>query len=172
LLGAKVQAWHGSDLNGVSARLLMENSDKFFGYMENDLIAVWHDDSDFTNQDITEMMQHYKLMYTELGSCYSYLCQILPLDDDLINLKNSIENARKLWMEKLKISCTPKAHNLFDGHAYEQHKRLGGIGDKLEDFVEKCHQFGIHDEHHTWNIQELGNDAMLANSTQSSQKSS
>jgi hypothetical protein len=75
-------------------------------------------------------------------------------------------------MEKLKISCTPKAHNLFDGHAYEQHKRLGGIGDKLEDFVEKCHQFGIHDEHHTWNIQELGNDAMLANSTQSSQKSS
>jgi hypothetical protein len=55
--------------------------------MENDLIAVWHRDSDLTNQDITEMMKHYKLMYTELGSCYSYLCQTLPSDDDLINLK-------------------------------------------------------------------------------------
>ncbi len=90
-VGAKVQAWHGGDLNGVSARLLMENSDKFFGYVENDLIAVRHDDSDFTNQDITEMMmKHYKLIYTELGSCYSYLHQILTSDDDLINLEKSM----------------------------------------------------------------------------------
>jgi hypothetical protein len=42
--------------------------------------------------------------------------------------------------------------NLFDGHAYEQHKRLGGIGDKLEDFVKKGHQFGIHAKYHTWNF--------------------
>jgi hypothetical protein len=145
-VGAKEQAWHGGDLNGVSARLLMENSDNFFGYMENDLIAVQHDDSDFNNQDITEMMKHNKLMHMELGSCYSYLNQILPLDDNLYNLKKSIENSCKPWMEKLKILCTLKAHNLFDGHAYEQHKRLGGIGNKLEDFVEKGHQFGIHDE--------------------------
>jgi chromosome segregation ATPase len=54
-VGAKVQAWHGGDLNGVSARLLMENSDKFFGYVENDLIAVRHDDSDFTRFSLRMM---------------------------------------------------------------------------------------------------------------------
>jgi len=55
-------------------------------------------------------------------------------------------------IEKLGISCTPKAHALFDGHAYKQHKRLGGIGDKLEDFIEKGHQYGMRDERRTWNI--------------------
>jgi hypothetical protein len=29
---------------------------------------------------------------------------------------------------------------------------LGGIGDKLEDFVEKGHQHGIRDKRQTWNI--------------------
>jgi hypothetical protein len=52
-------------------------------------------------------------------------------------------------MGKLKILFTPDSLNLFDGHAYEQHKRLGGIGDKLEDFVKKGHQFGIRDKYHT-----------------------
>jgi hypothetical protein len=42
--------------------------------------------------------------------------------------------------------------HLFDGHALEQHKRLQGIGDKGEDFVEKGHQLGLRDERRTWNI--------------------
>jgi hypothetical protein len=62
-----------------------------------------------------------------------------------------IDVVNALW-KTLRISCTPKAHGLFDGHALEQHKRLQGIGDKGEDFVEKEHQLGLRDEHCTWNI--------------------
>ena len=45
-----------------------------------------------------------------------------------------------------------EAHILFDGHALEQHKRVGGLGDKTEDFVEHGHQLGLRDERRTWNI--------------------
>jgi len=138
-----MQAWHGGELNGVFARAVMEKAQEFFETVEKDLIAVKHDDCKLTKQDITDMVKSYQLMYTELGSCYSYLCQILPSDDDLNKLKQSIENARKLYVDKLKISCTPKAHALFG---------LGRIGDKLEDFIEKGHQYGMRDEHRTWNI--------------------
>jgi hypothetical protein len=62
-----------------------------------------------------------------------------------------IDVVNALW-KTLRISCTPKAHGLFDGHALEQHKRLQGIGDKGEDFVEKGHQLGLRDERCTWNI--------------------
>jgi hypothetical protein len=101
------------------------------GIWKKDLIAVRHDDSDVPNADIIDMMMHYRLMYTELGSCYSYLHQLLPSGDDFSNLEKSIEKTQ--------------THNLFDGHAYGQHKRLGGIGAKLEDFAEKGHQLGIRD---------------------------
>jgi hypothetical protein len=69
----------------------------------------------------------------------------------LQTLEKAIDVANTLW-KKLAISCTPKAHGLFDGHALEQHKRSQGIGDKGEDFVEKGHQLGLRDKHHTWNI--------------------
>jgi hypothetical protein len=32
-----------------------------------------------------------------------------------------IDAAAVIWKE-LDVSCTPKAHGLFDGHALEQHK--------------------------------------------------
>jgi hypothetical protein len=58
----------------------------------------------------------------------------------LQNLRENIEWARKIWIENLKISATPIAHSLLDGHTYEQHKSRSGIWDKLEHFAEKGHQ--------------------------------
>jgi hypothetical protein len=151
-IGAKIEAYHGGDLNGGSSRAVMEKAKEFFEMMKTSLIDAKHDECELTDEQIKEMMHHYTLLYTELGSCFSYIRQILPTDEDLLHLKMSINNARKLWKDVLTISCTPKAHALFDGHAYEQHERLQGIGDKLEDFVEKGHQLGIRDERRTWNI--------------------
>jgi hypothetical protein len=151
-IGAKIEAYHGGDLNGGSSRAVMEKAKEFFEMMKTSLIDAKHDECELTDEQIKEMMHHYMLLYTELGSCFSYIHQILPSDEDLLYLKMSINNARKLWKDVLAISCTPKAHALFDGHAYEQHERLQGIGDKLEDFVEKGHQLGIRDERRTWNI--------------------
>jgi hypothetical protein len=81
----------------------------------------------------------------------------------LQTLEKRIDVANALW-KKLGISCTPKAHGLFDGHALEQHKRLQGIGDKGEDFVEKGHQLGLRDERRTWNIRKSSNAASLSTS--------
>jgi len=96
-VGSKMQAWHGGELNGVSARNVMEeSSEEFFNLLEKDFDANKHADCKLTKQDISEMLNNYKLMYTELGSCFSYLRQILPSEEDLVKLKDSIENARKL----------------------------------------------------------------------------
>jgi hypothetical protein len=54
----------------------------------------------------------------------------------LKKLEETIDAAAVIWKE-LDVSCTHKARGLFDGHSLEQHKRLNGIGDKGEDFVER-----------------------------------
>jgi len=66
-----MQAWHGGELNGVSARNVMEeSSEEFFNLLEKDFDANKHADCK--------------------------LRQILPSEEDLVKLKDSIENARKL----------------------------------------------------------------------------
>jgi hypothetical protein len=109
------------------------------------------DECELTQQDILNTMKEYRRMFTLLGSAFSLLRQILPSNSDLQTLEKTIDEADKVW-KKLGISCTPKAHGLFDGHTLEQHTRLRGIGDKGEDFVEKGHQLGLRDERRTWNI--------------------
>jgi hypothetical protein len=102
------------------------------------------DECELTQQDILNTMKEYRRMFTLLGSAFSLLRQILPSNSDLQTLEKTIDEADKVW-KKLGISCTPKAHGLFDGHTLEQHTRLRGIGDKGEDFVEKGHQLGLRD---------------------------
>ena len=150
-VGAKRGSYHGGDLQGNSARTVMENSAKLFDGLDEAIDDITDDNCKLTKQEITDTMQDYRNMFTLLGACFSYLRQILPSEEDLKDLAANIDGAHRLW-NKLGISCTPKAHGLFDGHAYKQHKRLGGIGDKGEDFVEKGHQLGLRDERRTWNI--------------------
>ena len=152
-VGAKREAYHGGDLNGNSARTVMEESEQFFDKVHVALLAVKHDECELTNEQLQQIMESYRQLYTLLGTCFSLLRQILPTENDLEHLEDSIDLARKLWVSELSISCTPKAHALFDGHAFEQHKRLSGIGDKLEDYVEKGHQVGLRNERRTWNMQ-------------------
>jgi hypothetical protein len=106
-IGAKIEAYHGGDLNGGSSRAVMEKAKEFFEMIKTSLIDAKHDECKLTNEQIKEMMQHYTLLYTELGSCFSYICQILPTDEDLLHLKMSINNARKLWKDVLPMVTGP-----------------------------------------------------------------
>ena len=130
----------------------MEKSDEFFDELTEAALSGKHDGCELTDSKIREMMEKYKRMYTLLGTIFSLLRDILPSEQEMRRLNDSVELARKLWIDELEISCTPKAHALFDGHAAAQHRRLNGIGDKTEDFVEKGHQLGLRDERRTWNM--------------------
>jgi hypothetical protein len=62
-IGSKMQAWHGGELNGVSARLAMENLDSLFNLIKKNLIDIKHPDSQNTDEDIKTMMKKYRHMY-------------------------------------------------------------------------------------------------------------
>jgi len=60
----------------------------------------------------------------------------------MIQTRERIEIMKKLW-EEIGLSCTPKAHLIFE-HAADDQDRLCGLGDKIEDPLEKRHQEQMH----------------------------
>jgi hypothetical protein len=59
-------------------------------------------------------------------------------DDDCSTLERSLGNPKQLW-NAANLSHTPKVHSLLT-HAPKQMRKFKGIGDLLEDDVEKMHQ--------------------------------
>ena len=84
------------------------------------------------------MTKHKKLLIIQ-DSVFASLRMICPTKRELAEAKTNIGAMEKLW-RSLKFSITPKAHLIFS-HAHDDIMvRLGGIGDKNEDFIEKRHQ--------------------------------
>jgi hypothetical protein len=149
--GADRAVYHGGDVTGVGARALMGNSHSYHGEVKNASIAVKDQEHcKLTDEEIGDVYDKYTKMYLLADEIFSLLRGINPTKEELDRLEKSIKLCRKIWVDELGISCTPKMHILFDGHEFEQHKRLKGIGDKEEDFVEKGHQGSIRDDRRTW----------------------
>ncbi len=61
-----------------------------------------------------------------------------PQDSDYIIAEKNLENLHYLWTQA-QLNFTPKIHGLLC-HAVPQMRQLQGIGDTLEDDVERIHQ--------------------------------
>jgi hypothetical protein len=132
-------AYHGGDLNGVSARRLMKHASSIFLEIERFLLGYEHEER-CSDEYIKEVCSTYAYIFSSLDVITSMLRiksgeareeHYQLLDESLISLKKSWEAAF--------LSHTPKLHSLLS-HASPQMRRFGGIGDILEDDVEKMHQ--------------------------------
>jgi hypothetical protein len=61
-----------------------------------------------------------------------------PKEEDYVKADKAINDLEYLW-ECARLSETPKYHGIVE-HAVKQMRRIGGIGDMLEDDVEHMHQ--------------------------------
>ena len=71
---------------------------------------------------------------------FSKLRIIDPTVCEIEEMKLAIKGLEKVW-DELDLSITPKMHILVH-HTVDQIIWFDGIADKVEDFVEKSHQFG------------------------------
>ena len=149
--GADRAVYHGGDLNGNGSRRLMGSAGNYFDELKQASLLVKEPDSVLTEDKIRTVFDKYKKMYLLPNQIYSLFRDVLPSEADLERLEKAIELCRVLWMN-LGISVTPKMHLLFDGESFAQYKRLKGIGDKEEDFLEKGHQLSMRDNRCTWNM--------------------
>ena len=145
--GIQIQAYHGGSLTGGHILLIYKHLEDIFDELkceclktleqrreEDDLPIVEIPD----NGNIEKVLEdHFDLLQIQ-DAVYSKLRLIAPTQQEVNQTKERIEMMRKLWTE-MGFSLTPKAHLIFF-HALFDMITFGGLGDKIEDSLERVHQ--------------------------------
>ena len=77
-------------------------------------------------------------MFQAQDAVYAHLRLIDPTSTQMKETRAHIEIMEVLWA-RMDLSVTPKAHLIFV-HADDDQEMFGGLGDKIEDPIEKRHQ--------------------------------
>ena len=132
-------AYHGGKLNGVDCREFIRLCKEIFERIQAHLLACEHPERCSDDDIIKACEVHRDIAATlDLISSKLRLKYKEPKDEDYLILQRAILNLDYLW-KVAGLSFTPKVHSLL-GHAVQQMKRFEGIGDMLEDDVERIHQ--------------------------------
>ena len=80
-----------------------------------------------------------------MDATFGCLRIIDPTEEELLLAEKFVDDVKTAWKE-LALSVTPKAHLLFN-HAVAASRNFGGLGDKVEEFVEEMHQHSKKQHH-------------------------
>ena len=92
-----------------------------------------------TQKETVSLLEQHRQLLKAQDLVYVGLRKIYPTKEERKQTRRALELMEHLWMS-MEFSKTHKVHLLFDHAADEQEKRWGGLGDKIEDPLEKRHQ--------------------------------
>ena len=143
--GIMAAAYHGGKLNGVDCRELIKLEKTIYECFKACLLSLSH--LSMCNDNIIEQAcdLHRDICVT-LDSLTSKfrMKNGEPQESDYATAKKNLTNLPYLWTQA-KLSFTPKIHGLLS-RAVKQMRRFQGIGDTLEDDVERIHQISAKNE--------------------------
>ncbi len=137
--GITAAAYHGGKLNGVYCHELIKLAKQIFECFQGCLLSVSHLNRCSKDIIINACNLHRDMCIT-LDALTSKIRMKKgePQEDDYELAEKHLRNLHYLWTQA-KLSFMPKIHGLLS-HAVPQMRRLNGIGDTLEDDVERIHQ--------------------------------
>jgi hypothetical protein len=143
--GVTIQAYHGGTLTGGAIVILLQKHEKIMDEVEaaciEKLIARENDNLPIRPPPVNLVrakLQLHKELFQAQDAVYSHLRLIDPTPAEKRETRRRISIMEKLWHE-MRLSETPKAHLIFK-HAADDQDKFGGLGDKVEDPIEKRHQ--------------------------------
>lgn len=137
-----MSSYHGGSLNGKDVKKVMNNATHIFDQLAAILKEGKRKDCLLSDDDIGLLCIHFREVYVLWDGAFSLARKIDPTDDDTETYQRFVWAALKGSLT-LQCSITPKVHAMLR-HVQWQMKNLpGGLGDKMEDWVERLHQWGI-----------------------------
>ena len=147
----QIQSYHGGALTGGDILNLFDNLDEIFDKLRVECDKVLteqrtaqNDNSPNpipTDEEVRKKLDDHHHLFSLQDSVYSCLRIVCPTEEDYEKTEKAIKAMEKKW-EEMGMSKTPKSHLLFD-HALDDMKKYGGLGDKVEDFLERLHQLQL-----------------------------
>jgi hypothetical protein len=156
--GITAAAYHGGNLNGVDCRELIKQAKPIFERVKASLLSVSHPNRCSEDEIINACDLHRDICIT-LDALTSKIRMKRgePEEKDYELAETYLKNLHYLWTHA-NLSFTPKIHGLLM-HAVPQMRRLNGIGDTLEDDVERIHQISAKIESRVSRMKNKGQQA-------------
>jgi len=141
-VGVELSSYHGGSLNGKDVKKVMNNASHIFDQLAAILKEGKRKNCLLSDDDIGLLCLHFWEVYVLWDGAFLLARKIDPTDEDTETYQRFVLAALKGSLT-LQCSITPKVHMMLR-HVQWQMKNLpGGLGDKMEDWMERLHQWGI-----------------------------
>ena len=141
-VGVELSSYHGGSLNGKDVKKVMNNASHIFDQLAAILKEGKRKDCLMSDDDIGLLCLHFWEVYVLWDGAFSLARKIDPTDEDTETYQRFVLAALQGSLT-LQCSITPKVHAMLRHVKWQMKNLPGGLGDKMEDWVERIHQWGI-----------------------------
>ena len=140
-IGVEQSSYHGGSLNGKDIKKVMNKAAYLFDKFSSILQAGKRDACELDNKCIDALCRHFKLVFLLWDGAFSLARKKYPSEEDAKQYQQFID-AAVIEHVNLGLTITPKVHLMFKHVRWQMVEIEGGLGDKMEDWIEKLHQVG------------------------------
>lgn len=139
--GVELTSYHGGSLTGKDIKKVMEKATYLFNEFSSILKTGKGDDCKLTDDDIDRLCHDFMTAFVLWDGAFSIARKCYPTPTDVNMYQRYVDAAVDMHV-KLGLNITPKVHLMYKHVAMQMETIEGGLGDKMEDWIEKAHQWG------------------------------
>ena len=128
-------------MNGKDIKKVMNNVSYLFDEFASILKSGKRSNCELSDGHIDTLCLHFQSVFLLWDGAFSYARTINPTENDVIAYQQFVD-AAVIGHVSLGLTITPKAHLMLKHVRWQMENIPGGLGDKMEDWVEKQHQMG------------------------------
>ncbi len=141
-IGVELSSYHGGSLNGKDIKKVMNNASHVFDNFSLIFKEGKREDCVLSNAEIESLCLHFCKAFVLWDGAFSLARTENPMEIDAITNQRyvlaSVEGSKAL-----ECTVTPKVHMILKHVEWQMINIKGGLGDNMEDWVERQHQTGI-----------------------------
>ena len=153
-IGVEQSSYHGGSLTGKDIKKVMNNSSYLFDKFKLILISGKRDGCELEDDHIEELCNYFQTVFLLWDGAFASARIINPMPEDPTNYGQFAEAAVAGHLQ-LGLTITPKVHLMLKHVERQMIEIGGGLGNKMEDWVEKQHQMGKREQMRFCTMQNL-----------------
>ena len=144
-IGVELSSYHGGSLNGKDIAKVMNNASHVFQAFATIFKEGKRPQCQLTDVDIDDLCLHFREVFVLWDGAFLLARTEHPTEQNgHFTTYLSYVNAAVHGSRDLGCTVTPKVHMMVKHVEFQMRNIRGGLGDKVEDWVERLHQTGIH----------------------------
>jgi hypothetical protein len=141
-IGVELSSYHGGSLNGKDIKKVMNNASHVFDNFSLIFKERKRDDCLLSDAEIEGLRLHFCEVFVLWDGAFLLARTVNPTELDAITYQRYVVASVKASRSR-QCTITPKVHMMLKHVKWQMTNIKGGLGDKMEDWVERQHQTGM-----------------------------